>query len=96
MLPPEKRMGKAPPDDVDSNWFGVVIAKETHEYQARALPPEKMLRSVILGTGKVTKFSQIAHRQSIDKCPPLLILILIGLISDLGSHLIWSNVHHVV
>ena len=41
MLPPEKRMGKAPPDDVDSNWFGVVIAKETHEYQARALPPEK-------------------------------------------------------
>ena len=40
VLPPEKRMGKAPPDDVDSNWFDVVIAKETHEYQARALPPE--------------------------------------------------------
>ena len=86
VLPPEKRMGKAPPDDVDSNWFGVVIAKETHEYQARA----------ILETGKVIKFSQIAYRQSIDKCPPLLILILIGLISDLGSQLIWSNVHHVV
>ena len=41
VLPPEKRMGKAPPDDVDSNWFDVVIAKETHEYQARALPLEK-------------------------------------------------------
>ena len=40
VLPPEKRMGKAPPDDLDPNWFDVVIAKETHEYQARALPPE--------------------------------------------------------
>ena len=69
VLPPEKRMGKAPPDDVDSNWFEVVMAKETREYQ-------KMLRSVILGTGKVIKFSQIAYRQSIDKCPPLHILIL--------------------
>ena len=39
VLPPEKRMGKAPPDDVDSYWFDVVIAKETHEYQARTLPP---------------------------------------------------------
>ena len=39
VLPPEKRMGKARPDDVDSNWFDVVIAKETHEYQANALPP---------------------------------------------------------
>ena len=41
VLPPEKRMGKAPPDDFDSNRFDVVIAKETGEYQERALPPEK-------------------------------------------------------
>ena len=76
VLPPEKRMGKAPPDDVDSNWFHVVIAEWIHEYHERALPPEKMLRSVILETGKVIKFSQIAYGQSIDKCPPLLIMIL--------------------
>ena len=77
MLPPEKRMGKAPPD---SNWFDVVIAKETHEYQERALPPEKMLSS----------------DYNRNWSPDLVSFMLIGVISDHGSHLIWSNVHHVV
>ena len=44
---------------------------------------KKMLRSVILETGKVLKFSHIAYGQSIDKCPPA-DFDTNGLISDLG------------
>ena len=76
-MPPEKRMGKAPPDDVSSNWFDVVIAKELMNIRQERYHQKIMLRSVILGTGEVIKFSQIAYRQSINKCPPLQILILL-------------------